>query len=135
MLGLVPTSPRLTRNFQLTLGFRFLFWRISMFQRFNLSLKKEIRHLISQGAPVIVSIIVGAIEIVRKLIRPVTLGVRLTANIISGHVLLELGRLLSSIFGVPSLLLLIILELIVAVIQAFVFSLLAFLYFSSYFSN
>jgi len=75
------------------------------------------------------------IELIRSVIRPFTLAVRLAANIIAGHLLLDLcaGPLLvrgyteGSLFFV-GLLLLSVLELGVAVIQAYVFTRLRSLY-------
>ena len=75
------------------------------------------------------------IETVRNLIRPGTLAVRLSANIIAGHLLLTLlgniGAHLST-SSVPLLLLLqillMLLETAVAVIQAYVFAVLTVLY-------
>ena len=75
------------------------------------------------------------IELISSIIRPFTLAVRLAANIIAGHLLLDLcagplltrGYIEGRIFFV-GLLLLSILELGVAVIQAYVFTRLRSLY-------
>jgi F-type H+-transporting ATPase subunit a len=75
------------------------------------------------------------IETIRNVIRPITLTVRLTANIIAGHLLLTLlgniGPNLIFIF-IPILLfvqiLLLTLESAVAIIQSYVFSVLITLY-------
>lgn len=75
------------------------------------------------------------IELVRNVIRPITLSVRLAANIIAGHLLLSLletqlatsSWILLPIIGVAQYLLL-ILESAVAYIQAYVFSVLTTLY-------
>ncbi|KYN49988.1 ATP synthase subunit a, partial [Cyphomyrmex costatus] len=71
----------------------------------------------------------------RLLIRPITLAIRLTANIIAGHLLLSLlgstgnkitPTLLS--FIIFTQILLFILEICVSIIQAYVFSVLSTLY-------
>lgn len=75
------------------------------------------------------------IELIRSVIRPGTLAVRLAANIVAGHLLLTLiGRLAPSV-GVSilmgiivGLVLLITLECAVALIQSYVFSILMTLY-------
>lgn len=95
-------------------------------------------HLLPEGtpAPLIVPLII--IETISLFIRPLALGVRLTANLTAGHLLIQL---ISSgafalftlaptvaLFASSVLLLLTILEIAVATIQAYVFVLLLTLY-------
>lgn len=75
------------------------------------------------------------IETIRNVIRPGTLAVRLAANIIAGHLLLVLlgnqGPNLTSVFLrvlIVTQILLLVLESAVAVIQSYVFAVLATLY-------
>jgi F-type H+-transporting ATPase subunit a len=75
------------------------------------------------------------IETIRNIIRPGTLAVRLTANIIAGHLLLTLigntGNSLSIILLnvlIFSQIILLILEFAVAIIQSYVFAVLSTLY-------
>lgn len=71
------------------------------------------------------------IELTRNIIRPITLSVRLTANIVAGHLLISLlERFIgdSSRSIIPSTILL-ILETGVAIIQGYVFSVLSYLYY------
>jgi F-type H+-transporting ATPase subunit a len=75
------------------------------------------------------------IETVRNIIRPGTLSIRLAANMVAGHLLLTLlgsqGALNSLlIILIPSLCLLLTLEVGVACIQAYVFTVLRSLYLS-----
>lgn len=69
------------------------------------------------------------VETVRCLIRPVTLSVRLAANIVAGHLLIALVTEIDSwvvvLRGAGAL---VILETLVAVVQAYVFILLGVLY-------
>jgi len=72
--------------------------------------------------------IIRYIELIRILIRPITLRVRLSANITSGHLIL---RLIQTINSIPSFIFqlpLFILEIIVGIIQSYVFALLINLY-------
>jgi len=74
------------------------------------------------------------IELLRGLIRPITLSVRLAANIVAGHLLLTLirGQAISPLVVVVilSLGLMFLLEMGVRVIQAYVFRVLGVLYHS-----
>ena len=73
------------------------------------------------------------IERIRRVIRPLTLAIRLSANIIAGHLLLTLlGNQLAELrmlgLIIPTEIILVILEIAVSLIQAYVFSILLTLY-------
>lgn len=94
-------------------------------------------HLVPLGTPNALIPFIVLVEIVRRVIRPLTLSVRLAANITAGHLLLALlggqGYNLSSllILGLLiGLILLATLETAVSLIQAYVFSVLSTLYFN-----
>jgi len=74
------------------------------------------------------------IESIRVIIRPITLAVRLIANIVAGHLLLSLrGRGIDNVIRFTPLLVgqtaLTVLEAAVACIQAYVFTVLTAIYF------
>ena len=92
-------------------------------------------HLVPSGTPVALIPVIVIIETVRNVIRPGTLSIRLAANIVAGHLLLTLlgsqgpaARGLVIIGLIVSLILLLCLELAVACIQAYVFTILRSLY-------
>lgn len=92
-------------------------------------------HLVPQGTPKALIPFIVLIETIRNTIRPLTLAVRLAANIIAGHLLLTLlggtGSRLSYfviIILVLCQILLLILEAAVAIIQSYVFAVLRTLY-------
>ena len=92
-------------------------------------------HLVPQGTPTALINFIVIIEAIRNLIRPITLCVRLTANLVAGHLLISLlGRALTQINTLPLIivsvtpLILTLLESAVAVIQAYVFMTLITLY-------
>jgi len=94
-----------------------------------------IAHLVPQGTPNALIPVIVIIETVRNIIRPGTLGVRLAANMIAGHLLLALlgsqdtgGSFLTFRILIGGLILLMVLELAVACIQAYVFTILRSLY-------
>ena len=92
-------------------------------------------HLVPLGTPYPLMPFMVVIELIRRVIRPGTLAVRLAANMVAGHLLLTLiGSLaprvgLSILVGIlVGLVLLITLECAVALIQSYVFRILITLY-------
>lgn len=93
-------------------------------------------HLTPMGTPSILTPFIVIIESIRLVIRPLTLAVRLRANIIAGHLLLSLlgstGQqitfIITIIIIITGQILLFILEISVSIIQAYVFSILRVLY-------
>ena len=86
------------------------------------------------GAPIYMAPLLVPIEVLSYLARPVTLALRLFANMMAGHTMLKVfaGFVIAlGVAGVAPLAILIalyMLELIVAVLQAFVFAILTCLY-------
>jgi len=111
--------------FSLTLSS--IFWITRILFIFT-NIIKTLNHIIPSNTPIILISIIRYIELIRILIRPITLRVRLSANITSGHLIL---RLIQTINSIPSFIFqlpLFILEIIVGIIQSYVFALLINLY-------
>lgn len=134
-IGLLPYVYTATRHLAVTLRLALPLW-VGYF-RFGWvkNLKWILAHLIPQGTPWLLIPFIVIIERVRRLIRPGTLAVRLIANIIAGHLLLVLVR--RSVEGLRILIfwgiilfqiLLVVLEIAVAIIQAYVLVILRVLY-------
>lgn len=92
-----------------------------------------ISHLVPSGTPVQLMNFIVLIETVRNLIRPITLSVRLSANMVAGHLLISLlGRFcllrVGNLLSFPLILALSVLELGVSFIQAYVLITLVTLY-------
>lgn len=90
-------------------------------------------HLVPLGTPGVLMPFIVLIETIRNLIRPGSLAVRLTANIIAGHLLISLlGNntygVIIMIYTILIYLVLILFELAVALIQSYVFITLTTLY-------
>ena len=134
-LGLFPYIFTSTRHLVITLSLALPFWLTFILFGWVINTKHILVHLVPQGTPYPLISFIVCIEIIRNIIRPGTLAVRLTANIIAGHLLITLlgntGSFLS-IYIISLLLiiqiLLLILERAVSIIQSYVFTTLASLY-------
>jgi len=134
-LGLFPYIFTRTSHLTLTLSLALPLWLSFIFFGWINNTKHIFAHLVPQGTPPVLIPFIVLIETIRNIIRPGTLAVRLSANIIAGHLLLTLlgntGNSLS-LFIVSLLiiaqLLLLALETAVAVIQSYVFTILRTLY-------
>nr|DBA43849.1 TPA_asm: ATP6 [Bombus vancouverensis vancouverensis] len=97
---------------------------------------KTLSHLVPLNSPKFLMNFMVIIELISLFIRPWTLSIRLSANLISGHLILILlsNFMMNFIILLPLTLMiqnmLLILEISMAFIQAYVFSILLTLYFS-----
>nr|YP_010535302.1 ATP synthase F0 subunit 6 [Megacopta lobata]UYA97802.1 ATP synthase F0 subunit 6 [Megacopta lobata]UYA97815.1 ATP synthase F0 subunit 6 [Megacopta lobata]UYA97828.1 ATP synthase F0 subunit 6 [Megacopta lobata] len=92
-------------------------------------------HLVPSGTPTVLMPFMVIIETISNLIRPGSLAVRLTANMIAGHLLMSLlgnNTMTAQSVMIPLIMMiqmmLMLFETAVAVIQAYVFSVLSTLY-------
>jgi len=134
-LGLFPYIFTRTRHLILTLTLALPLWLSFIIYGWLNYTQHIFIHLIPQGTPSILIPFIICIETIRNLIRPITLSIRLTANIIAGHLLLTLisntGNLISTIILrilIFLQIILLILETAVAIIQSYVFTILSTLY-------
>nr|YP_010946665.1 ATP synthase F0 subunit 6 [Margattea angusta]WGO57383.1 ATP synthase F0 subunit 6 [Margattea angusta] len=134
-LGLFPYIFTSTSHLIMTLSLALPMWlSFMLFGWFN-NTQHMFTHLVPQGTPPILMPFMVCIETISNLIRPGTLAVRLTANMIAGHLLLTLlgntGPMLTSTLLMLLLftqILLLMLESAVAIIQSYVFAILSTLY-------
>lgn len=135
-LGLFPYIFTRTSHLTITLSLALPIWLSFIIYGWINNTQHIFTHLVPQGTPPILIPFIVCIETIRNLIRPGTLAVRLTANIIAGHLLITLlgntGPLSSNYFILIIILitqiLLLTLESTVAIIQAYVFTILNTLY-------
>nr|ALO76886.1 ATP synthase F0 subunit 6 [Propalticus sp. PRO01] len=134
-LGLFPYIFTSTSHLILTLSLSLILWLSFMIYGWINNTTHMLAHLVPQGTPPILMPFMVCIETISNIIRPGTLAVRLTANMIAGHLLMTL--LGNTGPGLPSILisiliivqiLLLILESAVAMIQSYVFAVLSTLY-------
>lgn len=134
-LGLFPYIFTSTRHLNISLSLSLTLWLSFIIYGWINNTQHIFIHIIPQGTPPILIPFIVLIETIRNIIRPGTLAVRLTANIIAGHLLLTLlsntGTNISNYFLIILIfiqILLLILESAVAVIQAYVITILRTLY-------
>jgi len=104
---------------------------------FFTALRSFLSHLVPSGTPAALIPLIVLIELVRNFIRPITLSVRLAANIVAGHLLIRLvnrgGLSLGSLtFIIIGGLILFFLEVAVSFIQGYVFRTLRVIYLSEF---
>ncbi|WP_053976482.1 MULTISPECIES: F0F1 ATP synthase subunit A [Mangrovimonas] len=136
LLGLTPLGVNVTNNIAVTFALALITYLITTFSG-NKNYWKHIFWM--PGVPVPMKIILAPIELLGTFIKPFSLLIRLYANITAGHIVLMsiiglmfifknwVGSTLS--FGLAFVLSL--LELLVAALQAYIFTMLSALYFGS----
>nr|ADA69757.1 ATP synthase F0 subunit 6 [Asellus aquaticus] len=136
-LGLFPQIFTASSHLVFTLSLALPLWLAYYSYGWVNKFKYMMAHLVPSGTPSVLIPFMVVIESVSSLIRPLTLAIRLAANMIAGHLLMALLSNYASIFSstmiltvVSSQVLLLILEAAVALIQAYVFMVLSVLYIS-----
>uniref|UniRef100_UPI0030FE1D55 ATP synthase F0 subunit 6 n=1 Tax=Macrodon ancylodon TaxID=227978 RepID=UPI0030FE1D55 len=138
ILGLLPYTFTPTTQLSLNLGLAVPLWLATVLIGLRNQPTAALGHLLPEGTPTPLIPILIIIETISLLIRPLALGVRLTANLTAGHLLMQLTSTAAfiltpimppvAILTAALLFLLTLLEIAVAMIQAYVFVLLLSLY-------
>nr|UNO31875.1 ATP synthase F0 subunit 6 [Histia rhodope] len=134
-LGLFPYIFTSTSHLNLSLSISLPLWISFMLFGWINNSQHMFSHMIPQGTPNILMPFMVLIETISNIIRPGTLAVRLTANMIAGHLLMTLlsgtGNIIPNYLIIMLIfiqILLLILESAVAIIQSYVFAILSTLY-------
>nr|BAL43978.1 ATPase subunits 6 [Hilsa kelee] len=138
MLGLLPYTFTPTTQLSLNMGLAVPLWLATVIIGMRNQPTAALGHLLPEGTPVPLIPVLIIIETISLFIRPLALGVRLTANLTAGHLLIQLIATAAfvllpmmptvAILVATVLFLLTLLEVAVAMIQAYVFVLLLSLY-------
>nr|UZC55358.1 ATP synthase subunit 6 [Percina peltata] len=138
MLGLLPYTFTPTTQLSLNLGLAVPLWLATVIIGMRNQPTHALGHLLPEGTPGPLIPVLIVIETISLFIRPLALGVRLTANLTAGHLLIQLIATAAfvllplmpavAILTSAVLVLLTLLEVAVAMIQAYVFVLLLTLY-------
>nr|YP_010957256.1 ATP synthase F0 subunit 6 [Starksia nanodes]WMY90557.1 ATP synthase F0 subunit 6 [Starksia nanodes] len=138
MLGLLPYTFTPTTQLSLNMAFAVPLWLATVIIGLRNQPTHALGHLLPEGTPTLLIPMLIIIETISLFIRPLALGVRLTANLTAGHLLIQL--IATAVFVLLPLMptvavltatllfLLTLLEVAVAMIQAYVFVLLLSLY-------
>lgn len=135
LLGLVPTSFTPTSHIIVTLGMgAFVFLGITLIAIVKKGPIGFLKHFIPDGLPIVIAPLMLVIELVSYLSRPFSLGIRLAANMAAGHTLIHViatfvaPLALFGILPIAFLMFMTGLEIFVAILQAYVFTLLSCMY-------
>nr|ASY97980.1 ATP synthase F0 subunit 6 [Taumantis sigiana] len=134
-MGLFPYIFTSTSHMVMTLSLALPLWLSFMIFGWIHNTKFMFAHLVPQGTPGLLMPFMVCIETISNIIRPMTLAIRLAANMIAGHLLMTLlGNTGSSLMMymlfmlIFTQILLLTLESAVAIIQSYVFAVLSTLY-------
>jgi F-type H+-transporting ATPase subunit a len=136
LLGLIPGGANLTGNIAVTFTLAIITFLITQFS----GNKTYWGHIFNPpGVPHLLKPIIVPIEIVGIFTKPFSLMVRLFANITAGHIIILslLGLIFifkhvgASLLSIPFALFMSFLELFVAILQAYIFTLLSAMYFGA----
>nr|YP_003540876.1 ATP synthase F0 subunit 6 [Imantodes cenchoa]ACD77412.1 ATP synthase F0 subunit 6 [Imantodes cenchoa] len=138
ILGLLPYTFTPTSQLSMNMAMAIPMWLATVITGMTKKPSSTLAHMLPEGSPTLLIPFMIMIETISLLMRPLALGVRLTANITAGHLLMTMvssaalnfinTNITLSIITSALLLLLTLLELAVACIQAYVFVLLIILY-------
>nr|YP_009937415.1 ATP synthase F0 subunit 6 [Trigonopterus carinirostris]QNT26925.1 ATP synthase F0 subunit 6 [Trigonopterus carinirostris] len=134
-MGLFPYVFTCTSHLNFNLYLSIPLWTSFMIFGWMKNTKHMLAHLVPQGAPNVLLPFLVIIETISNMIRPGTLAIRLTANMIAGHLLITLLsnsgnslNLMTLNFLILAQIILLVLESAVTIIQSYVFSILVTLY-------
>nr|YP_010757443.1 ATP synthase F0 subunit 6 [Nephotettix parvus]WEU77786.1 ATP synthase F0 subunit 6 [Nephotettix parvus] len=134
LMGLTPYVFTASAHLVFSMSFALSMWLSLMLYGWINKYNSMFTHLVPIGTPSILMPFMVMIETISNFIRPGSLAVRLSANMIAGHLLMSLlGNNLSQSFSMMMLMmwlfmLLMLFEMAVAFIQAYVFMTLTTLY-------
>nr|YP_009136673.1 ATP synthase F0 subunit 6 [Melibe leonina]AKE07278.1 ATP synthase F0 subunit 6 [Melibe leonina] len=134
-LGLVPFVYGPTSNVWISMSMALVFWSLIVISGWSKFPKESAAHLAPAGAPGALVPLLVLIETASLVLRPITLTVRLVANISAGHIIMGLIANALTVTGIAGTAVALVVhvgynmfEIFVCFIQAYVFSLLIKLY-------
>nr|YP_010274435.1 ATP synthase F0 subunit 6 [Ricania simulans]UJT96879.1 ATP synthase F0 subunit 6 [Ricania simulans] len=130
--GIFPYNFTSTSHMAMSMSLALPMWLIFMIYGWSKFTNSMFKHLLPSGTPSMIMPMMILIETTGNIIRPISLSVRLTANMIAGHLLMTLlGNMNENktlLLILPMQIVLTMFESSIAFIQAYVFSTLITLY-------
>ena len=137
IIGLIPTAFAETSHISITFAIAMLIFVVCvLITIFKRGIFGFIKHFVPAGTPWWLAPLLFVLEVFSYFVRPVSLSVRLAANMIAGHVMLDVIAFFVVMMGVFGLLpfaflsVMMAFELFVAFLQAYIFSVFACVYIS-----
>ncbi|MDB5375375.1 MAG: synthase subunit, partial [Belnapia sp.] len=142
MLGLLPYAFTFTSHIAVTLALALLVFVVVTVVALVIHGKHFFSYFLPEGAPLALAPLIIPIEVISYLSRPISLSVRLFANMVAGHVMLKVFAtfvvMIGGAFGVVGIIgaalplamnvALVGFEILVAFLQAYVFAILTSIY-------
>lgn len=144
LIGILPYSFTLTSHLTITFALAFMIWFSTIIIGFQINGLRFFSSWYPQGIPFMLTPFLVLIEIISYIFRPVSLSLRLFANIVAGHILLDTialfiyktvvnanGGIISILLSVIPFFMCIVLmvfEIAVALLQGYIFVVLSRIY-------
>lgn len=137
LFGMLPGSFTVTSHISVTFALAaFVFIGVTLIAILKHGLGKFLHFFLPEGTPLVMAPLLFIIEFFSYLSRPISLSIRLAANMMAGHVTMKVIAGLIITFGMlvgiasmfPLLLFLTAFEIAIAVIQAYIFTILTCVY-------
>lgn len=135
LLGMIPYAFAVTSNIIITFGLAIIIFFVITICGFIINGIDFFSIFLPKGMPVWLAPLMILIELCAYLARPVSLSIRLAANIMAGHILIKViaGFCVSFILffkfvPIPMVVILIGFEIFVAILQAYIFTILSCVY-------
>jgi F-type H+-transporting ATPase subunit a len=135
VIGMIPYAYTFTSQIIVTFGLAIIVFSMANIIGFMRHGFRYFTLFVPKGSPVYMLPLIVPIEILSYLSRPISLSIRLFANMMAGHTMLKVFAgftVALGLFGVLPLsvnILLVAFEILVAVLQAYVFTILTCIYF------
>nr|QBZ38203.1 ATP synthase F0 subunit 6 [Mahmutkashgaria sulcatus] len=132
LMGLIPYTFTPSSHLSISVSMGLPLWLSFMTYSWKNYTNLMFTHLLPLNTPASIAPFMVIVESLSNLIRPISLSVRLTANMIAGHLLMTLLGNMNKIEIIPMILILqvtlLMFEISVAFIQAYVFTILMTMY-------